>query len=105
MNVTIGGKEYPVSYTLLDTFELGKAGVHASIRKFNEIEDWERLGIIAAFISTCVRRAGGTMTTEDFLLLAKTPELVGLYKAMAELMAMVGEDERPNEQSPGATAT
>ncbi|MEY2667648.1 MAG: hypothetical protein RJA59_286 [Pseudomonadota bacterium] len=106
MNIVAGGVEHAVSFTLLDMRDLGKAGVMARLRKLGEVEEWERMDAMAAFISACVRRAGGKMTADELLLVVKPEEVKDLYAAIPTLLG-VKEDEAtdPNAPSPGTTAT
>jgi hypothetical protein len=106
MKIVAGGVEHAVSFTLLDMRDLGKAGVMARLRKLGELEEWERMDAMAAFISACVRRAGGKMTADELLLVVKPEEMKDLYASIPTLLG-VKEDEAkdPNAPGPGTSAT
>ena len=105
MDVIVGGQSFPVSFTALDMRDLGRAGVMRRLAHLPELEGWERLDCMAEFISACIRRAGGTMTSEGLLLAMKMDESEKLFAAIPELLGVGKGSPSPNAGSPGSTAT
>lgn len=104
MDVTVGGQVYQSQFTALDMRDLGKAGVMKQLARLPELEGWERLDAMSAFISACIRRAGGKMSADDLLLAVKPGEHEALYAAIPTLLG-IPDDTGPNAPSPGSTAT
>ena len=105
MNVTVGGQTYQAVFTALDMRDLGKAGVMRQLAKFPELDAWERLDAMAAFMAACIRRGGGTMTADDLLLVMRPEEHEPLLDAIPELMGIPKGAASPNVERPGSTAT
>lgn len=106
MNVNVGGQVHQAVFTALDMRDLGRAGVMRLLAKLPELEGWERLDVMASFISACIRRAGGAMTADELLLVLRPEEREPLFEAIPDLLGVPKEaSESPNAGSPGSTAT
>lgn len=105
MKIVAGGVEHAVSFTLLDKYELGVAGVMKKLAELGTIEPYERERAVAEFVSACVRRAGGKMTWEDLLLVVTPDEFNALAVAIPALLGVKEEVAGdPNAPGPGTTA-
>jgi hypothetical protein len=106
VNITVGGVVHPVVFTFLDHRELGRAGVMSKLAQLGSLPSWDQNDAVAAFLSTCMRRAGVQMTADEFLLAVKREEWPALASAIPVILGIPeGEAADPNAQSPGETTS
>lgn len=110
MQLTVGGQVFEAApLKFIDVRDLGIAGVMAKLRRFGDLEGWERATVGAELAAVSIRRAGTKISAEELMTLAGGGDGGVFVEFVPDLLEASGfegaKGEAPNAPSPGGEPT